>query len=227
MPPSIPSAKHHPGQPATVFESTSTKWARLSPWAQQSCWSAPDTSWSSWGWNWSSRYRHYTRQSWPDEAWTDNHVSEHHRSAVPTSWAEDRPSTAARPRADAPCVRNLFRGTTNDALAALRSLGIDQIIESLDNDRYAASSASSHRSHVRTWSLFHAEVFSQVDPVPPVIPIAVRSLIGVASLFKAGGIDHTPTTSKRPRTSTARPATIGPSCLITRLAGSPDLCSAA
>jgi len=69
----------------------------------------------------------------------------------------------------------------------LQSLGIDKIIENLDNDRYAASSANSHKSHVKTWSLFHFEVFRGVEPMPPVVPITVRSLIGVASLFKAGG----------------------------------------
>ena len=95
--------------------------------------------------------------------------------------------TATRPRADAPCVRNLVRGTTADALAALKSLGIEQIIADLENDRYAASSANSNKSHVKTWSLFHFEVFRGANPIPPVVPVTVCSLIGVASLFKAGG----------------------------------------
>ena len=69
----------------------------------------------------------------------------------------------------------------------MQSLGVDQMIRNLDDDRYAASSANSNKSHVRTWSLFHFEVFRGVEPIPPVVPITVRSLIGVASLFKAGG----------------------------------------
>ena len=72
-------------------------------------------------------------------------------------------------------------------MAALKSLGIDQVIDDLDNDWDAASSANSNKSHVETWSLFHFEVFRGVDPIPPVVPITVSSLIGVAPLFKAGG----------------------------------------
>ena len=64
----------------------------------------------------------------------------------------------------------------------MKSLGIEQIIEDLDKDRYAASSAHSNKSHVKTWSLFQVEVFRGVDPMPPVVPITVRYLIGVASL---------------------------------------------
>ena len=63
-----------------------------------------------------------------------------------------------RPRSDAPAVRNLVRGTTADALNALRALGMEALANALNADRYATSSADSNRSHLKTWSLFHYEV---------------------------------------------------------------------
>ena len=160
MPPSIPGAKHLPGHPATVFESTAQKWSTLSPWAQQPCWDEQSPSWNQWGYNWSHQYRPYLRRSWTEGAWTSSRASDYHQATSATTWTDSQTTPAsARPRADASCVRNLIRGTTEDAIAALQSLGIDEIIENLNSDRYAASSASSNKSHVRTWSLFHFEVF--------------------------------------------------------------------
>ena len=102
MPPSIPGAKHLPGRPATVFESTAQKWSRLSPWAQQPCWEEQSTFWNQWGYNWSYRYRPYTRRSWSEGAWTSNPTSDYHHTASSATWADDRITTSARPRADAP-----------------------------------------------------------------------------------------------------------------------------
>ena len=187
MPPSIPGAKHLPGHPATVFESTDQKWSRLSPWAQWPYLNEQHTSWHQWGQSWSERYKPFIRQQWSNDAWTADPADDHHPWAAASTWPDNRVSLPARPRADAPCVRNLVRGTTADALAALKLLGVEQIIADLENGRYAASSANSHKSHVKTWSMFHTEMFQGVDPMPPVVPITVRSLIGVASLFKAGG----------------------------------------
>ena len=221
MPPSIPGARHHPGHPATVFESTAQKWSRLSPWAQQRRWSEPNMSWSQWEHSWSERYRPFTQRRWSDDTWSTD-TNDHRHTAAASSWSDTSVTPTVRPRADAPRVRNLVRGTTADALAARKSLGIEQIIDDLDSDRYAASSASSNKSHVKTWSLFHFEVFRGVNPIPPVFPITVRSLIGVASLFKAGGYRSYPNYQSAARTSTSRPATTGPCCSITRHAGLPD-----
>ena len=128
MPPSIPGAKHFPGQPATVFETSEQKWPRLSPWARLPGWGEQCASWNEWGHNWSYRYRPYTRQSWTADAWTSDTTADNHHTAPTITWADDRVTTPTRPRADAPSVRNLTRGTTADALAALQSLGVDQMI---------------------------------------------------------------------------------------------------
>ena len=64
---------------------------------------------------------------------------------------------------------------------------MEALINALNTDRYAASSADSNRSHLKTWSLFHYEVFKDVRPIPPVIPITVHAIIGVGALFKSGG----------------------------------------
>ena len=102
MPPSIPGAKHLPVHPATVFESTAQKWSRLSPWAQLPCWAEQRASRYQWGYSWSYRYRPYTRRSWPDEAWASDSTSDHRHTAATTTWADNRITTSARPRADAP-----------------------------------------------------------------------------------------------------------------------------
>ena len=163
MPRAIPGSQHLPSQPATVFVSAADKWRRLSPWASDQ-WdvrtSAPRRTYqeyearASW-WSsssWSYRYRPYTSGSWsswhsppPDDSQPDHEYS----------WHDAKQATATRqpslrPRSDVPAVRNLVRGTTADALNALRALGMEALINALNTDRYAASSADSNRSHLKT-----------------------------------------------------------------------------
>ena len=61
------------------------------------------------------------------------------------------------------------------------------MVNDLNDDRYAASATESNKSHIRTWSYFHSEVFRYFQLTPPVVPLTARSIVGVGALFKAGG----------------------------------------
>ena len=98
MPPSIPGAEHLPGHPATVFESTSQKWAGLSPWAQRPYWTAPRTSWSHREYSWHDRCQLYIRRPWSDDAWADDTTTDHHHTASASTWSDNRAMPTARPR---------------------------------------------------------------------------------------------------------------------------------
>ena len=94
-------------------------------------------------------------------------------------------------RADAPVVRNLRRGITADALAALRDAGVTALVDDLLKDRYAQSAEASNASLLKTWAHFHAEAFrrspNDATCSEPMLPLTVRSLVIIGALFKAGG----------------------------------------
>ena len=77
MPPSIPNARHLPGYPATVFESTEQKRARLSPWAHRPNWTMQHTSWGRWERGWSERYKPFTQRQWSNNDWTVDPAAVH------------------------------------------------------------------------------------------------------------------------------------------------------
>ena len=143
MPPSIPGAKHLPGHPATVFESTTHKWSRLPPWAQLPCWEEQCTSWNQWGYNWSYRYRPYTRQSWSDEAWTSGSTSDLRHAATTATWADNLPADAnlsdttsaavhaVRANIDAQTVCGWSCGLTCRRSRLRRTTGNHALVESL------------------------------------------------------------------------------------------------
>ena len=151
MPPSIPGAKHLPGHPATVFGSTSQKWARLSPWAQQPYWTEPRTSWSQRDCSWHDRCQPYIRRPWSDEAWTDDATTDHHRTASASSWS-DAPLRSLRadlglvdPSGSASLVPRAAQSRTPPGLAAKLS-GLEDMIKLLNEtvSRHATELARAH-----------------------------------------------------------------------------------
>ena len=90
-------------------------------------------------------------------------------------------------RFDEKTVRHSRRGTTVEAMAALESQGIKVLVGELVRDRYSAGANLSNASLLRTWCLFHQQAFGHVVPPLPVLPITVRKLVIIASMFKVGG----------------------------------------
>ena len=90
-------------------------------------------------------------------------------------------------RPDAPMIRNLRRGSVTEALEALQGQGLDALVAELLQDRSARTAASSNRSLLKTWGIFHDEAFKNSDLPLPVLPITVRSLVVIGALFKKGG----------------------------------------
>ena len=89
-------------------------------------------------------------------------------------------------RSDAPVVRNLRRGTTADALAALRDAGITALIEDLLQERYARSAATLSASLLKTGAYFHEEAFghdaNDTGSSILMFPVTVRSLVVIGAL---------------------------------------------
>ena len=110
-----------------------------------------------------------------------------------TRWAASSSSTAAAyvnpppGRTDAPVVRHVRRGTTAAAVAALATFGSIALVEALLQDRYAKSASSTTATLAPTWQYFHDQAFAHADPPVPYLPITVRTLVMVGSLFKAAG----------------------------------------
>ena len=90
-------------------------------------------------------------------------------------------------RKDEPLVRQLRRGTTADALAALDEKGSTALVDVLLKDRYVKGIAEANTSLVRTWYHCHEVAFAHALPQVPVLPLSTRILVMVGSLFKAGG----------------------------------------
>jgi hypothetical protein len=90
-------------------------------------------------------------------------------------------------RSDAPVVRNVRRGSAVGALDALADFGVQTLVEELVQDRSARSSSAAVASWLHTWERFHGAAFSQTSPAVPLVPVTVRGIVAVASLFKRGG----------------------------------------
>ena len=90
-------------------------------------------------------------------------------------------------RIDEPIAGHLRRGATADALAALWEQGATALVDALLEDRYAKGTIAANASLLRTWEHFHQETFGLVHPPIPLLPITVRILVMVVSLFLAGG----------------------------------------
>jgi hypothetical protein len=90
-------------------------------------------------------------------------------------------------RGDVPVVRNVRRGSFNEAASALALNGADHILDELLLDRHARSSVAAKASWVNTWRRFHLLAFAESRPPVPMLPVTPRTLVLVASLFKSGG----------------------------------------
>ena len=86
-----------------------------------------------------------------------------------------------------PVIRYSRRGTTIEAMASLEAKGIPVLVHELIRDRYSSGANLSNQSLLRTWHLFHHEAFSHEVPPLPVLPITVRKLVIIGSMFKVGG----------------------------------------
>ena len=109
------------------------------------------------------------------------------QSGVASSSAGGQALTTEGLRRDAPVVRNVRRGSFNEAASALASNGAEQILDELFVDRHARSSVAAKASWINTWRRFHSLAFAASDPVVPMIPVTPLTLVHVASLFKSGG----------------------------------------
>jgi hypothetical protein len=90
-------------------------------------------------------------------------------------------------RGDAPVVRNVRRGSAAGALDALADVGVHSLVQDLVQDRSARSSVAAVASWLHTWQKFHTAAFSHISPLIPLLPVTVRGIVAVASLFKKGG----------------------------------------
>ena len=86
-----------------------------------------------------------------------------------------------------PVIRYSQRGTTIDAMAALEARGVQVLVHELIRDRYSKGATLSNLSLLKTWQLFHHEAFAHEVPPLPVLPITVRKLVIIGSMFKVGG----------------------------------------
>ena len=181
MPPSLGHPRHQPGQNFSVLESARDKWDRLSPW-----WSAREWQTTSWN-NDSFGYGRWDSRWHTDRRWTTRNHGWY--SSPPDSTSPTTTNTLATrtTRSDVPVVRNLRRGTITEALAALKDLGVDALVESLVHDRYAITSTASQASLLRTWERFHREAFKTSSTMPPMLPITPAALVVIVALFKGGG----------------------------------------
>ena len=137
----------------------------------------------------------------PDSVYTTSrYISSARKDVIPTRGSK-RPApeiaaTASRlvitpdhpcSRADAPVVRHTRRGTTAAAVAALATFGAVALVEARLQDRYARSASSTAATLATTWEFYHDQAFSHERPQVPYLPITVRILVMVGSLFKAAG----------------------------------------
>jgi hypothetical protein len=109
------------------------------------------------------------------------------QSGVASSSAGVQAPATEGPRRDVPVVRNVRRGSFNDAAASLALNGADYILEELLVDRHARSSVAAKASWINTWRRFHVLAFAESRPPVPMLPVTPQTLVVVASLFKSGG----------------------------------------
>ena len=92
-------------------------------------------------------------------------------------------------RSDMPIVKNARRGGVASALSTGRSVGMQSLIDDLQQDREAASGKGVRSSHLATWSTFHFQALGEdradADRTP-VLPLTPDKVVAVAALFKAG-----------------------------------------
>ena len=72
-------------------------------------------------------------------------------------------------------------------MAALATFGAVALVEALLQDRYARSASSTAATLATTWEFYHDQAFMHEMPQAPYLPITVRILVMVGSLFKAAG----------------------------------------
>ena len=108
-------------------------------------------------------------------------------SGVASSSVGVQALTTQGQRGDAPVLRNLRRGSFNEAAAVLAHGGTGPLLDDLLLDRHARSSVASKASWINTWRRFHDLAFADSSPPVPMLPITPRTLVHVSSLFKAGG----------------------------------------
>ena len=96
-------------------------------------------------------------------------------------------------RGDAPIVRNVRRGTTTDALAALAAQCTLALVEALLQVRYARPASTTSALLIATWDeQIHEEAFGHEVPVVPVLPMTVRGLVLVGAISSRRGLQVVP-----------------------------------
>ena len=140
---------------STITESADDIWRRLAPeWcagygqciSPSNGWSWNNSAWSHWTWDERTPYGSHQAPA-----------SSGHRSTPPTNSNRRAPyhrnADHYTSRSDGTTVRNLRRGTTADALEALRSSGVAALVDALIDDRYSRTGSSSILSLLKTWVL--------------------------------------------------------------------------
>ena len=155
-------SKHLRGQHSSVTESTDARWRRL----------RPDLYWE------------------PEVEAVATPVpkaSRGTRARPPQSAADPVHPPFAQRRLDEPVIRFTRRGTTTDALAALKVQGVTALVDVLYEGRYSKSATASNLSLLKTWQHFHDQAFAHEHPLVPYLPLTARILVIIGALFKAGG----------------------------------------
>ena len=80
-------------------------------------------------------------------------------------------------RNDTNAVRNLRRGSIEDAISALDQLGLDALTQYLLKDRVAASGVAVNCSLLKTWHTLHESAYRLISPMVPVLPLTPSSLV--------------------------------------------------
>ena len=145
------STRNLPVQHSNATENMEQKLKRLRPDLHAGLPANNDWQWQHNDWHWQSTWHggHHVGSSGPGTT-TPHQAGQSGGMQRSVSGQRVGTSGGTQARKDEPSVRRLTRGTTADALRALRSSGANLLIEDLVNDRYAKGTAEANRSLVRT-----------------------------------------------------------------------------